>query len=323
MASIAAKVPNVKLNDGNKIPIIGLGTYEAPPGVVENVVRIAVEAGYRHFDCADFYENEHEVGRALREAIDAGTVKREDLFITTKVWPNWHAKGRPTLSTKRSLKNLGFPYVDLLLIHWPTPLKQDDNNFYPTDANGQALFDESIQLIDVWKEFEQLKRDGLTRSIGVSNFNSEQIDDLIKNSSTVPVVNQVECHPYLNQAKLLEWCRQRGIVLTAYSPLARTGTAEEKNTTSPLDIELIKDLAKKYGVSPAAICIKWQTQRGVVVIPKSATKERIISNINIFDFDLTKEEMESINALNKDWRNNTWCQFGINKHKNWPFAIPF
>lgn len=263
------------------------------------------------------------MGRALREAIKEGKVTREELFITTKVWPNWHGKGRPTKSVQRSLKNLGFPFVDLLLIHWPTPMKQDDNDFYPRDANDQCLFDESIQLLDVWKEFEQIKKAGLTRSIGVSNFNSQQIEDLIENSSTVPAVNQVECHPYLSQEKLLKWCSDRGIRLTAYSPLARTGTAEQKNTTSPLDIPLVKELAKKYNVSPAAICIKWQTQRGVIVIPKSATKERIVSNIDLFGFDLTEEEVRAVSALNKDWRNNTWSQYGINKHKNWPFAIPF
>jgi aldehyde reductase len=323
MASVAEKVPVIRLNDGNFIPVIGLGTFESPPGVVENVVKVAIDAGYRHFDCADFYENEDEVGKALRQAIKDGKVKREDLFITSKVWPNWFAKGRPTKSAQRTLKNLGFDYVDLLLVHWPTPLKQVDDDFYPKDKNGQCLFDESIQLIDVWKEFEDIKKRGLTKSIGVSNFNSEQIDDLIKNSSTVPAVNQVESHPFLSQEKLLKWCRQRNIELTAYSPLARTGTGEQKNTTSPLDIPLIKDLAKKYNVSPAAICIKWQTQRGVIVIPKSATKERIISNINIFHFDMTEDEIASINALNKDWRNNTWSQYGINKHKNWPFAIPF
>ncbi|XP_054156594.1 aldo-keto reductase family 1 member B1-like [Oppia nitens] len=323
MSGIATKVPFLTLNDGNRMPIIGLGTYEAPPGVVENVVRVAIDAGYRHFDCADFYENEHEVGQAIRDAIRDGKVKRDELFITTKVWPNWHGKGRPTLSAKRSLKNLGLPYVDLLLIHWPTPLKQVDDNFYPTDATGQALFDNTIELIDVWKEFEQIKKDGLTRSIGVSNFNSQQIEDLIKNSSTVPVVNQVECHPYLSQEKLLNWCESRGIKLTAYSPLARSGTVEEKNTTSPLDIPVIKQLASKYGVSAAAICIKWQTQRGVSVIPKSATKERIIANIDLFNFNLTDSEVKAINDLNRDWRNNTWTQFGINKHRNWPFAIPF
>jgi aldehyde reductase len=323
MASVAEKVPVVRLNDGNFIPVLGLGTFQSPPGVVENAIKVAIDAGYRHFDCADFYENEDEVGKALRQAIKEGKVKREDLFITGKVWPNWFAKGRPTKSAQRTLKNLGFDFVDLLLIHWPTPLKQVDDDFYPKDKNGQCLFDESIQLIDVWKEFEDIKKRGLTKSIGVSNFNSEQIDDLIKNSSTVPVMNQVESHPFLSQEKLLKWCRQRNIELTAYSPLARSGTEEEKNTTSPLDIPLIKDLAKKYNVSPAAICIKWQTQRGVIVIPKSATKERIISNINIFHFDMTEDEIASINALNKDWRNNTWTQYGINKHKNWPFAIPF
>jgi aldehyde reductase len=153
MASVAEKVPVIRLNDGNFIPVIGLGTFESPPGVVENVVKVAIDAGYRHFDCADFYENEDEVGKALRQAIKDGKVKREDLFITSKVWPNWFAKGRPTKSAQRTLKNLGFDYVDLLLIHWPTPLKQVDDDFYPKDKNGQCLFDESIQLIDVWKEF--------------------------------------------------------------------------------------------------------------------------------------------------------------------------
>jgi aldehyde reductase len=180
MASVAEKVPVIRLNDGNFIPVIGLGTFESPPGVVENVVKVAIDAGYRHFDCADFYENEDEVGKALRQAIKDGKVKREDLFITSKyllkvekriirsyyvllgkVWPNWFAKGRPTKSAQRTLKNLGFDYVDLLLIHWPTPLKQVDDDFYPQDKNGQCLFDESIQLIDVWKEFEDIKKRGI------------------------------------------------------------------------------------------------------------------------------------------------------------------
>jgi len=320
---MAARVPNVKLLDGTSIPIVGLGTYEAPPGVIQDVVKVAIDAGYRHFDCADFYENEDEIGRALNEAINDGRVTRDELYIVSKVWPNWYGPGRPTKSAQRTVKNLGLEYVDLLLIHWPTPFKQDDDDFYPRDESGQCLFDESIDLVDVWKEFEQIKVSGLARSIGVSNFNSQQIEHLLKHSSQVPVVNQIESHPYLSNTKLLDWCRQRGIHLVAYSPLARSGTSEEKHTTSPLDIELIKGLAQKYGKSPAQICIKWQAQRGVVVIPKSATKERIIANIDIFDFDLTDEELASIEALNKDWRNNTWDQYGIDKHKNWPFATPF
>lgn len=157
---MAPSAPKVKLNDGTEIPIVGLGTYEAPKGETKKVVSLALQAGYRHFDCADFYENEDEVGDALREAFASGLVKREDVYITTKVWPNWVGPGRPTQSVKRSLANLGLDYVDLLLIHWPTPLKQDDSSFYPVDANGQALFDLSITNLSVWKEFEQIKAQG-------------------------------------------------------------------------------------------------------------------------------------------------------------------
>ena len=164
---------------------------------------------------------------------------------------------------------------------------------------------------------------GLTKSIGVSNFNSEQIQNLIDNSNTTPVMNQVESHPYLSQAKLLAFCQKRGIELTAYSPLARTGTAEKKNTTSPLEDETVVAIAKAHGVSPAQVCIRWQVQRGVIVIPKSATPARIESNFRVFNFALTEEEMAQMNALNKDWRNNTWTQFGINRHKNYPFNIEF
>lgn len=153
-------VPNVKLNDGTEMPILGLGTYEAPKGETKRVVSLALQAGYRHFDCADFYENEDEVGEALAEAFASGLVTREQVFVTTKVWPNWHAAGRPTLSAQRSLKNLRLTYVDLLLIHWPTPFKQDDDHFYPVDENDQILLDESIDLLDVWKEFEQIKAQG-------------------------------------------------------------------------------------------------------------------------------------------------------------------
>ena len=163
----------------------------------------------------------------------------------------------------------------------------------------------------------------MTKSIGVSNFNSEQVQNLIDNSKTVPSVNQVEAHPYLSQENLLQWSRERGIELTAYSPLARTGTAEKKNTTSPLEDPIIVAIANAHKVSPAQVCIRWQVQRGIIVIPKSATESRIKSNIEVFNFELTESEMAQLNGLNKNWRNNTWTQFGINRHKNYPFNIPF
>jgi len=171
----------------------------------------------------------------------------------------------------------------------------------------------------IWVSFPA----GLAKSIGVSNFNSVQIQNLIDNSDTIPAINQVESHPYLSQAKLLNWCRSKGIELTAYSPLARTGTVEKKNTTSPLEDPVIVAIAKAHNVSPAQVCIRWQVQRGVIVIPKSKTEARIKSNFQVFDFTLTESEVEQINGLNSNWRNNTWTQYGINRHKNYPFNIEF
>ena len=162
---------------------------------------------------------------------------------------------------------------------------------------------------------------GLTRSIGVSNFNSEQLDLIIKNSSTVPAVNQVECHPYLNQNQLLDFCRERGIVLVAYSPMGMTGPSA--SAVPPIRMPLIKGLAEKYGVNEGQVLLRYQIQRGIVVIPKSSTKERIISNINIFDFKLTDEEITAINRLEKGYRCHPHTEMGIGRHKNYPFNLPF
>jgi len=318
MPSIIENVPLVELNDGNNIPIIGFGTM----GVDETAVSIALDAGYRHFDCADVHQNEEAVGKALRHAIDEGKVKREDLFITSKVWPTWVGNGRPMKSVLRSLQSLELDYLDLLLIHSPTPFKQEDHTYWPVGEDDRCQLDESIELIDIWKEFEQIKKAGLTRSIGVSNFNSRQLDDLIKNSSTVPVVNQVESHPFNSNSKLLKWMNDRNIEMIAYSPLASPGMKDRK-TPSPLDVPLIEYIGMSYNKTPADICLKWQTQRNVIAIPKSSTEHRINSNINIFDFWLSEKEMASIEDLNKDMRNFTWDVFGIDKHKNWPFKIPF
>ncbi len=170
-----ASVPKVQLNDGTSVPILGLGTYEAPKGETKRVVALALKAGYRHLDCADFYENEDEVGEAIEEAIAGGLLTRDQLFVTTKVWPNWYAPGRPTTSIKRSLSRLRLAYVDLALVHWPTPLKQDDGHFYPTDESGQALFDYSITLLDVWKEFEAIKAAGKQKQQQISDLELPKI----------------------------------------------------------------------------------------------------------------------------------------------------
>ncbi|CAG2112686.1 unnamed protein product, partial [Medioppia subpectinata] len=246
---MSTKVPSIRLNDGHDIPIVGFGTYATTSADITR----ALDAGYRHFDGADFYGNEREVGAALREAIQAGKVSRKDLYVVSKVWPNWVGKGRPTVSVKRSLANLGLDYLDLLLIHWPTPFKQVDDDYHPGAKEGHVLFDESIELYDVWREFEEIKKAGLVRSIGVSNFNSRQIQQLMDNSSTVPAVVQVESHPYFNNDRLRRWCLHFGIHLTAYSPLASTGPDLDQGIPRPIELPLIKQLASRRGVSPAAI----------------------------------------------------------------------
>jgi len=286
-------------------------------------ILIAISAGYRHFDCADFYGNEGDIGEALAEAIEEGKVKREELFVVSKVWPNWMAKGRPTASARRTLKKLRLEYLDLLLIHWPTPFLQVDSDYHPGSSEGQVLFDENIQLFDVWKEFEDIKRLGLTKSIGVSNFNSKQIQELIENSSTIPAVNQVESHPYFNNERLRKWLHEKGIQMTAYSPLASTGPNKPQSMVSVLDLPLIKALAEKYGCSSGNVVFRWQIQRKVVVIPKSCTEKRIRENHQIFGFELSSDEMLAIEGLDIGFRCHPWTHWGIGKHEKYPFSIPF
>ncbi|XP_054159193.1 aldo-keto reductase family 1 member A1-like [Oppia nitens] len=312
-----SSVQQINLNDGHSMPMVGFGTYEATGADI----RVAIRAGYRLFDGADFYGNEAEVGAALRAAIAAGEVIRDQLFVVSKVWPNWLAAGRPTLSAERTLQNLGLDYVDLLLIHWPTPFKQVDDDYHPGASDGQVLFDESIELADVWREFELIKQKGLTRSIGVSNFNARQIQDLIDKSSTVPAVLQVESHPYFANTQLLRFCQQKGIAFIGYSPLATTGP--NKSLVPPIQLPLIRELAKKYGIGDAIVILRWQVQRGVTVIPKSSTPERIAANIRLFDFKLTDDEMTAIDGLDRNYRCHPWTHWGIGKHKNYPFSDPF
>ncbi|XP_054162052.1 1,5-anhydro-D-fructose reductase-like [Oppia nitens] len=315
----AVIVPKLRLNDGHQMPVIGLGTYKT--GDIESVIRTAVRCGYRHFDCAHIYGNEADIGRALGAAIASGEVKRQDLFITTKVWPNWFASGRPTRSARESLARFGdgIDYLDLLLIHWPTPFGQSDTEFYPLDANGQVICDETIDLRDVWREFDSIAATGIARSIGVSNFNSRQLQSICSVANTRrPAVNQIESHPYLSNDRLIDYCRRQDIAVTVYSPLARIGYRIER---SPLDEPLIRTLADKYRVSPAQVCIRWQTQRpGVAVIPKSSSEKRLLENINVFGFELTADELRGLASLDCNLRTAKHDHFGSDRHKEWPFA---
>ncbi len=256
------------LNNGVLMPWFGLGVYKTPPGeVVETSVRMAIEHGYRSIDTAKLYDNEEGVGKAVR---DSG-VKREDIFVTTKLWNTDQGYDQTLKAFDASLKRLGMDYVDLYLIHWP----------------GTRLYKET------WKAFEKLYKDGHVRAIGVSNFNIHHLEDILADSEVVPAVNQVELHPRLNQAELRQFCESKGIRLEAWSPLMRGQI---------LDDPTITRIAEAHGKTPAQVVLRWDIDHGVITIPKSVHENRIKENADIFDFALMAEEIAAIDSLHNGTR---------------------
>ncbi|XP_050311288.1 aldo-keto reductase family 1 member B1-like [Anthonomus grandis grandis] len=298
---MAPQVPKIKLNNGTEIPVIGLGTWKSKPGEVEQAVKDAIDVGYRHIDCAYVYGNEKEVGAALKAKFADGTIKREDIWITSKLWNTYH---RPDLVEKNlnmTLSNLGLDYLDLYLIHWPAGYKEELADF-PIDESGKMQFSD-VDYVDTWKAMEELVRKGLIKTIGLSNFNKAQITRVWDNSTIKPAVLQIECHPYLNQSKLIAFAKSKGIAVTAYSPLG----SPDRPWAKPGDPQLMEDpklieLAKKYNKSPAQVLLRYQIDRGVITIPKSVTKSRIQQNFEVFDFQLTPEDIEYLNSFDCNGR---------------------
>ncbi|XP_008561554.1 PREDICTED: aldo-keto reductase family 1 member C1-like isoform X1 [Galeopterus variegatus] len=297
----------VKLNDGHFIPVLGFGTY-APPEDPKNktleATKVAIEAGFRHIDSAYFYNNEEEVGLAIRSKIAEGIVKREDIFYTTKLWCTFHRPElvRPGLET--SLKRLQLDYVDLYLIHFPMSLKPGQK-FYPGNEQGNVLPD-TVDLRATWEAMEKCKDAGLAKSIGVSNFNCRQLEMILNKPGLryKPVCNQVECHPYLNQSKLLDFCKSKDIVLVAYCAL---GSQRENQCVDPSSLVLLSDpvlcaMAEKYKRTPALIALRYQLQRGVVVLAKSFNEKHIRENLQVFEFQLSSEDMKVLDGLNRNIR---------------------
>jgi methylglyoxal/glyoxal reductase len=258
------------LHNGVKMPLVGLGVFKVQDGEeVVNSVKSALETGYRSIDTAAVYGNEEGVGKAIAES----NVAREELFITTKVWNADHGYEETLAAFDVSLRKLGLDYLDLYLIHWPLP------------SQGK--------YIETWKALEELYKNGRVRAIGVSNFKIHHLEDIIANCEIKPMVNQVEYHPHFNQRELHAFCQKHAIQLEAWSPLMQGGLFEEP---------VIVEIAQKYNKSAAQVIIRWDIQTGVVTIPKSVKPHRIAENADVFDFELSQEDMDKINSLNTDQR---------------------
>ncbi|XP_075989267.1 aldo-keto reductase 1B-like isoform X2 [Anticarsia gemmatalis] len=296
-----ARVPTIIFNNGQRYPQLGIGTWKSKPGEVTQAVKDAIDIGYRHIDCAFVYGNEKEVGEAITAKISDGTVKREDLFITSKLWNTFHRPDLVRGALQQTLDNLNLKYLDLYLIHWPQAYKED-GPLFPADEAGKILYSE-VDYVDTWKAMEPLVGEGLVKSIGISNFNSKQIARLLETATIKPVTNQVECHPYLNQRRLKDFCESHGITITAYSPLGSPDRPWAK-PGEPLLMEdpKIKAVADRLGKTPAQVLIRYQIDRGNIVIPKSVTKSRIASNFDVLDFKLSQEDVQLIDSFDCNGR---------------------
>jgi len=250
-------------------------------------------------------------------------VKREDLFIVSKLWLTYFRRDRVQVCVKKILSKLNTPYLDLCLMHWPMSLGESDTEIVPVGADGKVI-DGKVDYLEAWQGLEDCVKAGLVKSIGISNFTSKQIERLLGSAKIKPVTNQVEIHPYLAQKKLKKFCEERGIILTAYSPLGNPGS---QASDLPDKDRLLKDpvvnrLAKKYNKNVGQILLKFQAQRGVIVIPKSVSLDRIKSNIQIFDFEMTAEEIAELEALDRNYRSCVFDVAEIPSLPNYPFKDP-
>ena len=293
----------ILLNNRSEIPALGFGTLIPDPTETKKAVKAALEVGFRQFDCAERYQNEKEVGEAMKEALRDGKIRREELFVGTKLWNNNHRPERVKPAFEASLKKLQLDYVDLYLIHTPFAFKPGEEQD-PRDENGKVIYDEGVTLLDTWRALERLVDEGRCKAIGLSDIGLEKVQEIFESARIKPAVVQVESHPYLPQWDLLDFCKKKGIVLHAFAPLGHG--IEPKLVEDPV----ITTISKRLKKTPAQVLLAWALQRGTAPITTSKNPNRIKENFDVSALpeDAMKEIREGINT---QYRYNPVTETGI------------
>ncbi|MBL6746565.1 MAG: aldo/keto reductase [Pseudomonadales bacterium] len=310
---------------GDNLPAVGFGLWKIDKPDTANLVHAAVEAGYRHLDSAADYGNEKEAGEGIKSALAAGLCQREELWVTSKLWNTYHRPEHVRAACEKTLSDLGLDYLDLYLIHFPIALKFVDFDvryppewFFDPDAEAPRMEIDPVPLHQTWAAMEDLKESGLVKHIGVCNYNSALLHDLMAYAKQKPEVLQVEAHPYLSQERLIKLAQDYGMTVTAFSPLGALSYVSldmAAENESVLETDAVKTAAARLGKTPAQVVLRWGVQRGTAIIPKTARKERLKENLALFDFELSAEEMQAISALNSNRRFNdpaVFCEAAFN-----------
>jgi len=292
------------LNTGTNIPSVGFGTWKIPKESAKETVKKALECGYRHIDCALEYGNQEEIGEALHEMIESHKINRGELFITSKLWNTHHKRHAAYNDLDTTLRQLKLHHIDLWLMHWPLAFipassRSGDTTKSATDQDGKVMIDAAVPILETWTAMEEMHKNGKARAIGVSNFTLPLLQQLLAVCEIPPAVVQVELHPYLQQNELIEFCKSKGIHVTAYSPL---GSQADDNNVDLLADPVIKEIAKNHNKTPGQVVLQWNLQRHISVIPKASTPEHMQENLQVFDFQVASEDVHKIEGLDRGHR---------------------
>ena len=291
----------LQFKNGDHLPILGLGTWKSKPGEVRQAVYWAIEAGYRHIDCAAIYQNEREVGQGIADAIGDGLAKRQELFVTSKLWNDSHRHDDVKPALEKTLNDLRLDYLDLYLIHWPIAFKRGVGF---ANLREEFYTYQDVPLAQTWEAMQAQKESGLTKHIGVSNFNQNKLKEILATGGEQPEMNQIELHPFLPQQPLVDFCWQNGILVTAYSPLGSLDSRAERHKNDPklLENQLVAEIASKHGASIGQVLIAWSIARDIAVIPKSINQTRIIENFKAAEITLDESDMKKLAEIGVNHR---------------------